>query len=82
MRLLFCLFFPLLFCGCLAYGSAHVRHGDVVANATYFRLGDQRLQDFYVNYDRNGTAELGLGQQQSDAAELRAVLLKALGVAQ
>lgn len=80
MRLLACLFFPFIFCGCLAYGSAHVQRGDMLANATYFRLGDQKLQDFYVSYG-NGTGELGLGQQQSDAAELRAVLLRALGVA-
>ena len=81
MRLLLCILFPFLFCGCLAYGSAHVQRGELVADATYFRLGDQRLQDFYVTYDDNGTAELGLGQQQSDAAALREVLLQALGVA-
>ena len=69
-------------CGCLAYGSAHVQRGDMVAEATYFRLGDQKLQDFYVSYDKNGTSELGLGRQQSDAAALREALLKALGVVQ
>ena len=68
--------------GCLAYGSANVQRGDMTATATYFRLGDQRLQDFYVDYDKNGTASLGLGQQQSSSAELRETLLKALGVAQ
>lgn len=74
---------PLLFsCGCLAYGSARVQRGDMTATATYFRLGDQRLQDFYVEYDKNGTSSLGLGQQQSSSAELRETLLKALGVAQ
>jgi hypothetical protein len=54
----------------------------MVAEATYFRLGDQKLQDFYLTYDKNGTAELGLGQQEADASELRQVLLRALGVTQ
>lgn len=71
-----------LLTGCVAYGSANVQRGDMIATATYFRLGDQRLQDFYVDYDKNGTASLGLGQQQSSSAELRETLLKALGVAQ
>lgn len=69
-------------CGCLAYGSAFVQREGMVAEATYFRLGDQKLQDFYLSYDKNGTAELGLGQQEADASELRQVLLRALGVTQ
>ena len=80
MRLLILL--PLFLCGCMAFGSAHVQRDGLTASATYFRIGDQRLQDFYVEYDKNGTASLGLGQQQSDASELRSVLLKALGVPQ
>ena len=77
------IFLPLMFLtGCVAYGSANVQRGDMTATATYFRLGDQRLQDFYVEYDKNGTASLGLGQQQSSSAELRETLLKALGVPQ